>query len=447
MAVLLADRGVASSDRLLDGYCQLHRLLLAFTARYPKLRAATSARVRRFIKDELGRTKETEPSLGVLVPLLAATSGLRWSELAWPLLEESMDRGVLWACRDHPELASPDGCTEEQLIDLCWQSRRVANRLLMFHVGFLRRLAKVTTAELDNFHGACTPWLRAELRAHIAAVFAVDSWPGFFSLINVPLPPKAYFAEWLRRSVSNSERKKYHKKGMDFSRIHRSGVSAILRKGESVSCSPTIRRVRLEQVWRWRGGTIYLDASALTYGFDGAKLAEIDYSRMASVSGVANGANHGVYGHGGEVALRHSGDVLQGHEGTHTIDVSLRTLSDRVGSIYFTLSAWTTALSRIVRPEVHCFDPDDKSSEPLARYELEGRSTGQQTAVVMARIWRETPKARWKVDAIGELCMGRASNYAPIHAKIQKLRADAGLVDAIEHDDHELDDADEHVDE
>ena len=39
------DRGVASSDRLLDGYCQLHRLLLAFTSRYPQLRTSTSARV------------------------------------------------------------------------------------------------------------------------------------------------------------------------------------------------------------------------------------------------------------------------------------------------------------------------------------------------------------------------------------------------------------------
>ena len=67
-----------------------------------------------------------------------------------------------------------------------------------------------------------------------------------------------------RRSVANSEKKKYHRRGMDFSRVHRSGVSAILRKGESVSCSPTIKRVRLEEVWRWDGnGTIYLRASPL----------------------------------------------------------------------------------------------------------------------------------------------------------------------------------------
>ena len=85
--------------------------------------------------------------------------------------------------------------------------------------------------------------------------------------------PHAELAAWLQRSVRNSERRGYHKRGMDFSRVQRSGVSAILRKGESVSCRPTMRRVRLEQVWRWaRGGTIYLDASCLTYGFDGAPL-------------------------------------------------------------------------------------------------------------------------------------------------------------------------------
>jgi len=424
MAVLLSDRGVASSDRLLDGYCQLHRLLHAFTDVFPQLRSSTSTRVQRFIKNDGARSKQSEPSLGVIIPLLAIASGLRWSELAWPLLEESMDRGVLWVCREHPELARPKDVCEADLIEWSWQGRAVANRLLMFHVGFLRRLSKVSNAELDRFHGQCTPWLRGELRTHVATVFAVNDWPGFFSCINVPLPSKAYFAEWLRRSVLNSERKRYHKRGMDFSRVHRSGVSAILRKGESTSCSPTMKRVLIEEVWRWNDHTIYLDASCLTYGFDGAALATVDFSKTVSVTGVTNGASHGVYGRHGQVALRHSGDVISDKEGSHTISISLNSLSDHVESCYITLSGWTTTLSGIIRPEVRCHDPDDKSSEPLARYELEGRSTGRHTAVVMARIWRKSPKARWQVTAIGELCMGRASCYDPIHAKIRQLRGD-----------------------
>jgi stress response protein SCP2 len=251
--------------------------------------------------------------------------------------------------------------------------------------------------------------------------------------------------KWLKASVSNSERKGYHRRGMDFSRVQRSGVSAILRKGESVSASATIRRVRLEEVWRWGrraaaangpaddddyhdlDETLFLDASCLTYGFDGKPLAEIDFSHRRSVSGLCVSGD-GVYGSRGSVAITHSGDVIDGgrREGKHTINVNLHALSDKVGSLYLTLSAWTTSLTAIVRPEVRCYDPDDKSDEPLARYELDGKPTHDSTAVVMARIWRPKPGGRWQVTAIGELGMGRASNYKPIHETIARLNLHAG---------------------
>jgi len=50
--------------------------------------------------------------------------------------------------------------------------------------------------------------------------------------------------------------------------------------------------------------------------------------------------------------------------------------------------------------------------------ELDGKPTGEFTAVVMARIWRERPGSRWKVTAIGELGMGRAGSYKQIYEKI-----------------------------
>ena len=112
-----------------------------------------------------------------------------------------------------------------------------------------------------------------------------------------------------------------------------------------------------------------------------------------------------------------------GNEGKHTIDIDLRALSDKVGAIYLTLSAWQQDLRTIIRPEVRCFDPDDKSGEPLARYELEGRSTGSETAVVMCKIWRPAAGKSWKVTAIGELCRGRAKAYEPMHAKIASLQS------------------------
>jgi len=55
---------------------------------------------------------------------------------------------------------------------------------------------------------------------------------------------------------------------------------------------------------------------------------------------------------------------------------------------------------------------------PIVVDELDGKPTGEFTAVVMARIWRERPGSRWKVTAIGELGMGRAGSYKQIYEKI-----------------------------
>jgi len=334
-----------------------------------------------------------------------------------------MDRAVLWSCRDHPQLVNPKAMAQDDALQKGWESRRVSHRLLMFSVGFLSRLSKLTTAQLDDFHGQPTPWLRASMRQHIKRVLAADSWPDFFSTINVPLPNKAYMYDWLAHAVKNSERKGYHKRGMDFSRVQRSGVSTILRKGESVTASPTMKSIRLEQVWRYSRGTIFLDASALTYTFEGKPLAYVDYAHRQSATGLVRGGVHSTVTDGAaRVALRHSGDCMahDRKEGTHTIDIDLRALSDKVGAIYLTLSAFTTTLREIIRPEIRCYDPDDRSGEPLARYELDGKPTGQHTAVVMARIWRAAPGKPWKVTALGELGAGRAGNYGPIHKLIDE---------------------------
>ena len=168
----------------------------------------------------------------------------------------------------------------------------------------------------------------------------------------MPLPPKPALVARLKAAVARSAKKGYHTPGMDFSRVHRSGVSAILRKGESVTASPTMRRITMREVWRWRGDheNLYLDASCLTYGFDGKRLCEVDYARTLSVSGVAT-SGAGVTGRGGAVGVRHSGDVIDGanRQGTHTITISLAALSDQVSALYLTLSGWTTTLAAIGR--------------------------------------------------------------------------------------------------
>ena len=63
--VLLCDNGIVSSDCALTGYCQLHRLMLAVSEKYPKLRQLADNRLAHFIKDPAMRTKQFTPSLGI----------------------------------------------------------------------------------------------------------------------------------------------------------------------------------------------------------------------------------------------------------------------------------------------------------------------------------------------------------------------------------------------
>ena len=125
--VLLSPTRASTRDALLDAYTSINRLLIALAAKWPQLRAAVGRRARAFIAKEEARTKEAEPNLGTLIPLLALAGGTRWADLAWPLLDEMLDRGVLWACREHPELAATgerweaDGCTDEQRLQWMWE--------------------------------------------------------------------------------------------------------------------------------------------------------------------------------------------------------------------------------------------------------------------------------------------------------------------------------------
>ena len=104
LVVLLADKGVHASDALLDAYTSINRLLIA---RRPLAAAARRGRPPRArVHREREARTEAEPNLGTLIPLLALAGGTRWADLAWPP-HEMLDRGVLWACREHPEPPPP----------------------------------------------------------------------------------------------------------------------------------------------------------------------------------------------------------------------------------------------------------------------------------------------------------------------------------------------------
>merc|ERR1719411_2246906 len=94
----------------------------------------------------------------------------------------------------------------------------------------------------------------------------MDSGESFFRLVRVKTPVPSRLAEMLRQSVKNSRKRGYHKDGMDFNRVHASGTSKILRKGESYLAAATLSAVDVEEHWSWADEeTKFLDATCLVY--------------------------------------------------------------------------------------------------------------------------------------------------------------------------------------
>merc|ERR1712194_836566 len=234
MVVLLCDKGLEVSERALDGYFMLWRLLGACVETYG-LQGTVLLRLKKFL-DPANRIKEKVPSLGDFLPLISVTQDAAacWRSLAKPVLEESFDRNVLWLCRDHPEYAKSyennkgQGANMERLAATL-ASTKVSKRLLMFHALFLK---SIQIQRVDLFLGRPPQHVRRAFVQGVQEILAVESWPGFFSTFGLPCPAPAVLTDVLKQAVTNSLQKMYHTKTTDFSRIQASGVSHILKKGE-----------------------------------------------------------------------------------------------------------------------------------------------------------------------------------------------------------------------
>jgi hypothetical protein len=80
------------------------RLLLAVCEHW-HLWPSVTFRLDAFLQSPKGRTKAAAPNLGLLLPLLACSPARHgWAVMVGPLLQEAMDRKVLWMCKRDPGL-------------------------------------------------------------------------------------------------------------------------------------------------------------------------------------------------------------------------------------------------------------------------------------------------------------------------------------------------------
>lgn len=432
--VLLSDEGVFASHKTFDGLIRMHRLFLALVQHYPSIRRDAVRILRAFVVNETRRTKESCPNLGCLVPLLMIVDekDIEWAKVFGLFINESFDRSVLWCCKKYPALEQIGGEAEspekiDARITSTLDGMKVNLRLIMFHAYFHRALCKGMTVEqrahrydahLGNLAlgkkeekqssgpAAANALTFEHFRSEINAILSINSWHGFFGFIGISCPAsKADMARRLRQHVKNSRRKKYHTHGMDYARIQASGVSQILSKGQQYSAEAGLRRVVFRDTWSFAGDTKYLDASCLVY--KGTKMYKtVDYRHLSCAG------------------IQHSGDVMQGNNGAHTIEIDLEALDNSVSCCYFVISAWDDAtLSDILSPSVSFSNAEDNSM--LCRYDLDAHDkVSYLTSVIMCRLYQSTDtegRSRWHVQAIGEAHEGAADRYGPIYNAVDKL--------------------------
>jgi stress response protein SCP2 len=411
IVVLLCDNGMSVSEKSLSGYCQLHRLLIATVKRFPDLKVMIETRLNSFYLNPHKRVKSCTPSIGDLFCILSVSENLSWNKISFHALLETIDRSVLWACSKDNSLINviPGDITR---IKKFFDAQKIAFKLTAFHSVFLnllikgggnKKLLEDCSDRYDLFSGRPPLYIQKEFRNNVQKILEMNSFNVFFNVAHITVPTSKQLLNTLEQAVSNSYKKGYHNDKTKFEKIHNSGVSKILLKGDSYTADPNIKTIQLLERWKFDGGTIFLDASCLVYNFNDENIGTVDYSNT----------------HWGGNCINHSGDIIDNGTGEHSITINVKRIPSNVKALYFTVSAWTTNLTTIRQPSCHLHD--SINDVELCHYKFEGKDTGSNTSVIMCKFHRLNVGDKWKMTSIGHVGMGRAGNYYPIYQSIKGL--------------------------
>ncbi len=454
-SVLVSDEGVAASNKSFIGLIRIHRLFLALAKKFPSIKKEAISRIQQF---KIRRSKSSCPSLGNFLPLLMIVDeeDCSWTQIRSNYISESLTRSVLWICKKYPQLERSHDLSAERAderLQLTREAAQVGMRLNMLQVHFTSFLCQgpnsLRAVRLDNYleseqgnegisaqqtlnsqeEGDGTDSetenqsvaettiagqgenlsYSSELkfltfRSIVNDILCVNSWPLYFKFMRAPCPSKNKMCAILRSAVKESARQKYHTPGMDFSKVHASGTSSILSKGQQYSAEARLQQVVFQDSWTFDGNTKFLDATCLVY--KGKKLVEtIDYSRTIDK----------------KRAIVHSGDIMIENTGSHTIQLDLSRIDG--DTCIFVLSAYMEAtLFEIKSASISFYDASThgRGSASLCTYNLDAHDKiSHLKSIIVCKLYK-TSQDHWHVLAIGDSHKGSADNYGPIYTAAAK---------------------------
>lgn len=414
--LLLSTEGSKAASKALTGFTQIHRLMLALMTTYPRLRTDVDNRFKKFCTSERLRHRSKCPNIGELIALFPVQSAVSWSTFLTSYLGESFDRGVLWRCRDFPDMAKPENCIlgqgpDKSLLDNSWTVRESSCRKLLIWdalfkaIGILHLPKGILMQRYDTLLGFPPPCHQSQFAKAVTDILAVDSWTTFFRLLPMQNRTDAEVTDLLKLSVQNSLRRGYHSADTDWKKIPKK-CSRILRRGDKFSVPPDLKKVSLEETWRWTTDNIcYLDSGLLAYGFDNELKYILDWCQIK-----AKGASH-------------SSDLIDWStkSGTQKMSVDLSELDSCIQSLFVVYSGYNEVpLRKLCQPDM--FFVDAETGLDLCRCDL-GVFRESATAVVMCRLWRREPEGPWELQNLTEvLDRGSPCNYDPIKACCKKVQ-------------------------
>jgi hypothetical protein len=101
-----------------------------------------------------------------------------------------------------------------------FEANQVSIKLIMFHVYFLNIFRPINisanhalrsiTEIIDRSYGRVSVQLENDFQNQVKFIKDIDNFDKFFKYISIPKPSNEYLLRWLRQSVLNSLRKRYH---------------------------------------------------------------------------------------------------------------------------------------------------------------------------------------------------------------------------------------------